>query len=296
MIDPSAISTTSTHQPELTTITPGATVADEFVVGQLRNTLTDLCVPFDDNLSAALTSSSVEMRITGSTTPRITRSKRSWRLNYTVVSFMMNGQLYSEYNRLSNMLNLPPCSNSQWNRITQWLEHYVTELAEVCCQQVRSDVKERGDHLQWTASFDGFYQTRGHFSNNSSATLHDYHSGRIAWFKHRTKRGPGHNWEGTSGGAESDIFNEILGDVRDCGFNIAEMVTDKDSSVNAIYCRHFLEGTITYCSNHSAKAMHKHLQRVKQAKCLVCSNVCIVLIIIYPPLVQTVGVAQVQIS
>ena len=106
-------------------------------------------------------------------------------------------QLYSEYKRLSNMLNLPPCSNNQWNRIIQWLEHYVTELTEVSCQQVRNDVKKRGDHLQWTVSFDGFYQTRGHFSNNSSATLHDYHSGRIAWFKHRTKRGPGHNWEGT---------------------------------------------------------------------------------------------------
>lgn len=42
--------------------------------------------------------------------------------------------------------------------------------------------------------------TRGHHSNNSSATLHDYSSGKIAWFAHRTKRGNGHNWEGTSGG------------------------------------------------------------------------------------------------
>ena len=91
----------------------------------------------------------------------------------------------------------------------------------------------------------------------------------IAWFRHRMKRGVGHNWEGTSCGAESDIFDSIVGDVRGSGFNITEMVTDKDSSVNAIYCRHFPEGTITYCSNHSAKTIHKHLQRVKQIKCQV---------------------------
>ena len=45
------------------------------------------------------------------------------------------------------------------------------------------------------------------------------------------------------------------------------MVTDKDSSMNAIYCKHFPEGTITYCSNHNAKTMHKDLLKVKSSKC-----------------------------
>lgn len=55
--------------------------------------------------------------------------------------------------------------------------------------------------------------------------------------------------------------------MKQSGFNVAELVTDKDSSVNGIYCRHFPEGTITYCSNHSAKTLHKDLQGVKQNKC-----------------------------
>ena len=182
----------------------------------------------------------------------------------------MNGQLYAEYQRIGNMLGLPPCSNSHWHRIVKWLGEYVTKLAQWSCEQVREQVKEHGDQEAWVTSFDGYYLTRGHHSNNSSATLHDYATGNIAWFTHRTKRGAGHNWEGTSGGAEADMYDEILLAVKEAGFNISEVVTDKDSSMNAIYCRYFPEGTITYCSNHSAKTFHKDLLKVKQMKCQVC--------------------------
>lgn len=49
------------------------------------------------------------------------------------------------------------------------------------------------------------------------------------------------------------MYNEILSEVKGEGFIITEVVTDKDSSMNAIYCQYFPEGTIMYCSNHSAK-------------------------------------------
>lgn len=51
------------------------------------------------------------------------------------------------------------------------------------------------------------------------------------------------------------------------GFLVGEVITDKDSSMNIIYCRHFPEGQITYCSNLNAKTLHKDLKKVKQAKC-----------------------------
>ncbi len=81
------------------------------------------------------------------------------------------------------------------------LEEFVSDLAEWSCSQVRTEIMERGDDKKWMASVDGFYLTRGHYSNKSSATLHDYSTGNIAWFTHRTKCGPGHNWTGTSAGA-----------------------------------------------------------------------------------------------
>lgn len=65
------------------------------------------------------------------------------------------------------------------------------------------------------------------------------------------------------------MFNEILTKAKEDGFTITEIVTDKDSSMNAIYCKHYPEGTITYCSNHNAKTMHKDLLKVKALKCQV---------------------------
>ena len=170
------------------------------------------------------------------------------------------------------MLGLPPCCHSQWDRIVGRLEPHVAELAEWSCGQVRNAIIERGDQKKWIASFDGFYLTRGHYSNNASATIHDFEGGGIAWYTHRTKRGPGHNWEGTSGGAEGDMFDEVMGMVKVAGFTIKEIITDKDSSTNAIFCRHFPEGTITYCHNHCAKILHKDLKKIRKYKCEVSRN------------------------
>ena len=99
----------------------------------------------------------------------------------------MSGHLYADYDRLSGLLGLPACSNTQWSRIVKRLEEQVTELAKWSCGQVQQEIIRRGGAKQWTASFDGFYLTRGHYSNNSSATLHDFSTGKIAYFAHLRK-------------------------------------------------------------------------------------------------------------
>ena len=107
---------------------------------------------------------------------------------------------------------------------------------------------KRGDKDQWTASFDGFYLTRGHHSNNSSATPHDVQSDR---FTHRTKRGKGSNWAGTSSGAEGDMLDELLRKVKSQGYTVGQIVMDHDTSANAIVCTHFLtfilHTVVTFC-------------------------------------------------
>ena len=130
---------------------------------------------------------------------------------------------------------IPSCSKNQWLRTVEWTEKHVTELAEWSCEQVRRQIRERGDHQQWVASYDGFYLTRGHYSNNYSGTVHDYSTGNVAWFTHRTKRGirNEHNWEGMLNGAEGNMFDELLEKVKTEGFIVKEIVTDKDSSGNA---------------------------------------------------------------
>ena len=162
-------------------------------------------------------------------------------------------------------------SEKYWRNTIEWLEEYVSALAEKSCEAVRMHIKQHGDHHNWSASYDGFYLTRGHHSNNCSATLHDYSSGMIAWFEHRSKRGKGRNWDGTSAGAEPDMLDAVLRKAKEADFNVTEIVTDKDSSVKPIYLKYYPEGRVTYCSNHCAKTLHKDLQRIRQSKCQVSS-------------------------
>jgi hypothetical protein len=125
----------------------------------------------------------VVMQHSGSPPPRIHQSTCSWNQHYSVLSFLMNGHLRAEYERLSGWLGLPLCSRSQWQRVLARL----TKLAEWSCGQVRQKIVERGDKKKWIALFDGFYLTRGHYSNNSSATIHDHKQGGIAWFTHEQR-------------------------------------------------------------------------------------------------------------
>ena len=50
----------------------------------------------------------------------------------------------------------------------------MTMLTKWSCSQVQEAIIYRGDQTKWVASYDGFYLTRGHYSNNSSGTLHDF--------------------------------------------------------------------------------------------------------------------------
>ena len=68
-------------------------------------------------------------------------------------------------------------------------------------RETRTEAVRRGDKSSLHIQFGSFNLTRGHYSNNSSATVHDAKTGKIIAYSHRTKRGQGANWEGTRGGA-----------------------------------------------------------------------------------------------
>ena len=193
----------------------------------------------------------------------------SWKLNYPALAYLMNGQYYSEYSGTLKLMGLPVMCEKSWDKTVAWLAKHVEKLATSSCRQVREHISKRGDMLSWVASFDGFYLTRGHHSNNSSATLHDFTSDKIAWFAHRTKRGQQANWQGTSAGAEGDMLRAILEDVKADGFKVAQIVMDHDTSGGNIACDVFPEVRITYCGNHTAKTFHQDLTKIKSIPCKV---------------------------
>ena len=123
-----------------------------------------------------------------------------------------------------------------------WLGKHVEALVNISCEQAQQRIIDRGDKLNWTAAFDGFYLTRGYHSNNCSATLHDHSTNKICWFAHRTKKGPGANWQGTSGGAEGDMLRTILEEMKGKGFEVTQIIMDHDTSGGNIACSIFSRG------------------------------------------------------
>ena len=153
-----------------------------------------------------MTSTVVKYSYTGY--PRISSSScraKSWDLNYPAISFMLNRGHYADYASIMGTMGLSTMRRSTWDNLVSWVGPHVNRLANWSCEQVRADIEKCGDRSQWMAGFDGFYLTRGHHSNNASATLNDVYSDRVAWFAHRTKRGKDSNWQGTSSGAKGDM-------------------------------------------------------------------------------------------
>ena len=65
------------------------------------------------------------------------------------------------------------------------------KIANWSVDQARKIIQARGDEKKLEVMFDGFYLTRGHYSNNASATMHDAKTGNRMGYAHRTKRGQG---------------------------------------------------------------------------------------------------------
>ena len=144
--------------------------------------------------------------------PSIGCNPKSWEVNYLALAFLLNDGYYVDYASMMGTMGLSVMHHTTWDNLVSWVGTHIEKLADWLCDQVRTDIEKRGDKTQWTASFkfDGFYLIRGHYSNNSSAPLHDVESDHITWYTHHTKRGKGSNWEGTSSGAEGDMLDELL--------------------------------------------------------------------------------------
>jgi len=92
--------------------------------------------------------------------------------------------------------------------------------AEWSCEQVRAEIDWQGDRNQWEASFDGFYLTREHHFNNSSATVHDMESHRQNCLVHSPYQvwEEDLNWLETSAGVEGNMLNDFSGKVKAAKF------------------------------------------------------------------------------
>ena len=144
---------------------------------------------------------------------RIIESKfrpMSWLPNYLLLYFFLNGEYYKDYEHVLGKLGIGSLSKPQWQRVVRWVHPFVKRLAIWSCSEVKREIIRQGDQSNLKIMFDGFYLTRGYHANNASGTIHDEETGKIIEFVHRSKRGVGSNWTGTSGGAKGTYLRRYL--------------------------------------------------------------------------------------
>ena len=203
-----------------------------------------------------------------------TRTKpKTYITNYILLAFIVCGQYYKDYNHVMGTLGMSHFSEKQWIRVIEWIAPEVEKITNWSVDQARKIIRARGDEKKLEVMFDGFYLTRGHYSNNASATMHDAKTGNIIGYAHRTKRGQGANWEGTSGGAEGNMLDEILADlIGKEKMKITKAVLDKDAACHEVLLSRSPETDIVYCGNHTAKTFHADLEKVKKTPCQVSTR------------------------
>ena len=195
---------------------------------------------------------------------------KTYLTNYILLAFIVCGQYYKDYDHVMGILGISHFSEKQWIRVIEWIAPEVEKIANWSVDQARKIIPACGDEKKLEVMFDGFHLTRGHYSNNASATMHDAKTGNLIGYALRTKRGQGANWEGTSGRAEGNMLDEILKDlIGKEKMTISKAVLDKDAACHKVLLSRSPETDIVYCSNHTAKTFHADLEKVKKTPCQV---------------------------
>ena len=102
---------------------------------------------------------------------KATTRPRSAMRNFVALSFLVSGQYFKDYRKILWTLGLDQVSSTQWIHIVEWLATFVKQIADWSVKEARTEAIQRKNQSSLHIQFDGFYQTHGHYSNNSSAQL-----------------------------------------------------------------------------------------------------------------------------
>ena len=102
---------------------------------------------------------------------KATTRPRSAIRNFVALSFLVSGQYFKDYRKILWTLGLDQASSTQWIHIVEWLATFVKQIANWSVKEARTKAIQRKNQSSLHIQFDGFYLTRGHYSNNSSAQL-----------------------------------------------------------------------------------------------------------------------------
>ena len=101
-----------------------------------------------------------------------TRPRSAIRNVIVALSFLVSGQYFKDYHKILWTLSLDQVNSTRCGiHIDEWLAPFVKQIADWSVKEARTEAIQRKNQSSLHIQFDGFYLTRGHYSNNSSAQL-----------------------------------------------------------------------------------------------------------------------------
>ena len=100
-----------------------------------------------------------------------TRPRSAIRNVIVALSFLVSGQYFKVYHKILWTLSLDQVNSTPWIHIVEWLAPFVKQIADWSVKEARTEAIQLKNQSSLHIQFDGFYLTRGHYSNNSSAQL-----------------------------------------------------------------------------------------------------------------------------
>ena len=97
---------------------------------------------------------------------KVNISRTAWLPNYLLLSFLLNGEYFKDYEHVLGTLGVTHLSKSQWIRVVKWVHPHVKELAQWSCDEIKREIARRGDKKSLEIMYDGFYLTRGYHGEN----------------------------------------------------------------------------------------------------------------------------------
>ena len=81
---------------------------------------------------------------------------KAWLPNYLLLSLLLNGEYFKDYEHVLGTLGVSHLSKSQWIRVVKWVHLHVKDLAQWSCDEIKREIARRGDKKSLEIMYDGF--------------------------------------------------------------------------------------------------------------------------------------------
>ena len=157
------------------------------------------------------------------------------------LAFFISGQGYATYRKtLGKGLGLGVVSEKPYLQIVGLALPHIKEILDEMCKDAKTQIRNVSDDTlgSWgraVTTCDGYWQKRGHFSQNYTFIIKNYLTGALLYYGHLSMRGAENIsteelWQGTAKAAEGHLAQILWAKSKEEGIEVEVNWQDADSS------------------------------------------------------------------